>query len=217
MDIQKRLIDFVSDWSPWLATVPTAWTVGISVYNQFHWPWPVAGSAGVSIEFLGLACTALMLYLFELKTGEHSTTADTIRLVASVVFSAVYFAAVIFLTAVLEQNWALATFPVLSLVATANLALRSSYKLRVAQIEQESADEKAEADRIKAEKQAERERIKAEKQAAKAAKATTDIEQPIAAVAEFVCPKCGKKLSKQVSLDAHLEWHARTDSERMPI
>ncbi len=204
MDIQRRLIEFVSDWSPWLATVPTAWTVGFSVYRQFSWPVVVAGSAGIAIEFLGLACNALLLDLIEWNQTKRKTD-PAAPVWLSAVLAAVYFSAVIFLTAVLEQNWALATFPVLSLVATANLALRSNQRSRVALVEQEISKEKAE-----------RERIKAEKQAVKFAQK----ESAPAAVQEFICSKCGKKLSKQVSLDAHMEWHARSESAEkteMPI
>lgn len=210
MDIQKRLINFVSDWSPWLATIPTAWTVGFSVYHQFEWPIWVAGSAGIAIEFLGLACNSLLLDLIEWNQTKHKSEA-TAPVWLSAVLAAVYFAAVIFLTAVLERNAALATFPVLSLVATANLALKSNQKSRVASALQVREEERQEREKIKAEK--------LEAKRAKVAESEKD-EQPISAVQEFVCPECGKKLSKQVSLDAHMEWHRRKEirgEENMPI
>lgn len=130
--INATLIDAASQIAPWLAALPTAWSVGHSVLHVIKWDWPIAVITGAALEMLGLAASDSALTLYSYNLERRKTDPDASRQMwIAVGMVGVYFGSVIILTAVLEANPVLALFPVLSLVGTVNLALRKDHANRL--------------------------------------------------------------------------------------
>jgi len=143
MNLESRLISLVSKLAPWLATFPTAWAIGVAVNVHLGWPLLVAIITGVSVETLGVASAATALDLYSYQRGKRKSDPDS-PVLLGVALVALYFVAVIALTVVLDGNPFLAVFPLLSLAAVGNLALRADQSARLAQIEIERTQKRTE-------------------------------------------------------------------------
>ncbi len=195
---ESRITDFMAGALPWLAPIPSAVLVANATMAYLKWDPLVAGVAGAVIEGLGLtsSSTALTLWYFNARKPQDEPRAP--YGIAALLLG-VYFASTILLTVVLGMDTSLthlapAIFPVLSIVATVNIALRSQHANRLERIaaaeeaerlaaekaEQErkrasaeakaeqlrrEMEEKADAERLRLERKADREARQAERQA----------------------------------------------------
>jgi len=163
--LEMKVTNFMAGALPWLAPVPSAALVVNATQNYLKWSEPIAVIAGVVIEGLGLTSvsTALSLWDFNVRKSRNEPTAP---FWIAAVLVGVYFVSTIGLTVVLDANSGLthaapAIFPILSIVATVNIALRSQHAHRLERIR--LADEAARLDALKAEQ--ERKRQEAESKA----------------------------------------------------
>ena len=134
--------------APWLAPLPTAFLIGKSTYNHLDWPGWVAVVAAITVEALGLATTSTAMELREWNAHKRKTDPQApAKLALGLV--GLYFVTAIGLTVALDifpdlSTYAPAIFPLLSLAGVTVLALRNDHRRRVAGVENEKADRKAE-------------------------------------------------------------------------
>ena len=141
--------------APWAATLPTAYTVYTRTQQHLHWSLPVAGVAGVAVETLGLAVSALALRLRSYNRAKRKSD-ETAPAWIGYGLVAVYFLAAEALVAGLEIAPQIATgetvgflslvpaiFPALSLAATMTVALRDEQRQREDVIEARKAEQRA--------------------------------------------------------------------------
>jgi len=207
MNFEAFMINLVSKLAPWLATFPTAWTIGTAVHNRLLWPSWAAGLVGVAVETLGVASSATALELWSYQREKRKVDPDA-PVALGVVMVGLYFVGVLLLTVVLESNLLLAVFPVLSLVGVGNLALRADQAARTAQVAQDKTQAAAQRSQ------------KRSQPAVAAAQVTVVRRSPAELLAEFsgsaaqanyVCGTCGAAYEKQVSLAAHMRRHKRIE------
>jgi hypothetical protein len=176
--LEARATDAIAGLVPWLAPIPSAVLVANATMNHLAWSLPVAIVAGLIIEGLGLTSTSTALTLWDWNARRPKGEPRAPFWLAGLMV-AVYLVSTIGLTVVLDMDVALvhiapALFPVLALVGTINIALRSQHKHRlerIAQAEQLARDEalKAEQER-KADEERRRLERKADREARRQAK-----------------------------------------------
>lgn len=133
--------------APWLAPLPTAYLIGRATVQHLAWPGWVATVAAITIEALGLATTSTALELREWNAHKRKTDPDApVNLAYGLV--GLYFVTATGLTVALDifpslSTYAPAIFPLLSLAGVTVLALRSDHRRRVAELEKEKAERKA--------------------------------------------------------------------------
>lgn len=147
-NIKFSLTDLIAGLAPWLAPIPTAWLVGAATMRWLGWPWPVAIVAAVIIESLGLGATSTALQLWDYNRSRRKIDPAAPFWIAACLVG-IYFVVAVGLTVALDifpdqAKYAPAIFPALSLSGMAVLALRSDHWRRLARIEQERAERKAE-------------------------------------------------------------------------
>ena len=204
-----RLTDTVSNLSPWLAPLPTAYVVYDATAVVLGWPAWVAGVAAVIIETIGLATVHTGLQLFAYNRKKRKSDPDAPTWLAWAITAAVLIAQSI-LIIVLESRPVLLVFQVFSLAAVVNLALRADHDARLAAIAEERA-------------QRAQERTQGRAQPAitvsDPAQMLADFRSPTAnlaqaavvaaAVLTHTCSVCGAGYAKQTSLAAHMRTHKR--------
>jgi len=141
---EAKVTDVIAGLVPWLAPIPSAVLVANATQAHLGWSQPVAIVAGLIIEGLGLTSTSTALTLWDWNARRPANEPKAPFWLSGLMV-AVYLISTIGLTVVLDLNTALvhvapAVFPVLALVGTINIALRSQHKHRLARI--------AEADRL---------------------------------------------------------------------
>lgn len=173
------MTDFIAGLVPWLAPIPSAALVASATYVHLQWPVWVAVIAGIVIEGLGLTSTstALTLWDWNARRPEGEPRAP---FWISVLMVAVYFLATIGLTVVLNVDNGLtavapAIFPILAIVATVNIALRSQHKHRLERIAESDRLAREEAERAEAERKAEEERRRQERKADREARRQANV------------------------------------------
>ncbi len=145
--IETSLVDVVSKIAPWCAPIPTAFLVGRATILYLAWPWPVALVAAIIIECLGLSATSTALTLYEYNQARRKNDSGApFGLALALVM--IYFAVATGLTVALDifptlARYAPAIFPTLSLTGITVLALRGDHKRRIAVIENERLERKA--------------------------------------------------------------------------
>ncbi len=169
---------------PWVATLPTAYTVFAQTIQFLDWPSWVAAAAGVAVEVLGLSTVRQALKLREYNltrkryppgmTEEEKAKSKMVvdppapTLLANTLVAA-YFIAAELLVVGLDigpkmmagevlglVSLAPAVFPLLSLAGTVTLGLRADHRHRLARIAEREIDRKVEkAERKEARKQTE--------------------------------------------------------------
>lgn len=200
--IELAAITTVARLAPWLAPIPTAWLVYDRTQRHLHWPWPVALTAAITLECLGLAilATTLQLYTYNRDRRKIDPAAPLLLPVALV---GLYLIAAELLTVLLDvvpklasgapttlADWAPAIFPLLSVAAMALLATRADHQRRLSQI---SADKAA--------------RSQARASSARS-KAAASEPSPLK------CPLCDRTFSSQPALNAHQRTHSRQKRDR---
>lgn len=155
--IEGGLVEVASKVGPILAPVPTAYLVGASSVRHLDWPWPIGVIAAVVIECLGVASTGLALTLWDYQKSKRKSDPSS-PFWLSLVIVAAYFIVAVVLTVVLDivpslAVYAPALFPALSLAGVTILAIRIDHRERLAAIEQDRADKRADRDKRKAEKE----------------------------------------------------------------
>lgn len=172
--IEAWLTNVIAGVVPWLAPVPSAALVANATKKHLAWSEPIAVIAGIIIEGLGLTSTstALTLWDFNARKGEREPKAP-FGIAALLV--GVYFVSTIALTVVLDANsgltqYAPAIFPILAIVATVNIALRSQHAHRLERIAATEeaarlAAEKVEEERKRAEAEAKAEQLRLAREA----------------------------------------------------
>jgi len=153
--IEARITDFIAGFVPWLAPIPSAALVVSATQKYLGWPIGIAIVAGAIIEGLGLTSTSTALGLWEFNARKVENEPKAPFWLAAILVG-VYFASTLGLTVVLDGNSGLthiapALFPILAIVATVNIALRSQHARRLERIAQ--ADERARQDAIRAEEE----------------------------------------------------------------
>ena len=194
---EQKIVTFVARLGPWLATAPTAWSVGVAVVEVIRWPWFVAALAGLAVESLGVSSVATAVMLYEYNRAKRKSDPEA-PVAPAIAASAGYFAAAIILAVLIEvfpqsARWSVAVFPLLSLAGAVVLALRGDHAARLAQI---------------AEQDAERKRSRAH-DAAPDAPQIVQSAKPAALPAPkptYVCSKCGAPLESSSKLAAHVRW-----------
>jgi len=209
-----RLTDAVSNLSPWLAPLPTAYVVYEAAAGVLGWPAWVAGVAAVIIETIGLATVHTGLQLFAYNRNKRKSDPDAPTWLAWTITAAVLIAQSV-LIIVLEGRPVLLVFQVFSLAAVVNLALRADHDARLTTI----ADERAQRAQERAQMRAQPaitvsdpaqmladfrapapQLTQGQTQAAQAAVVA-------AATLPHVCATCGAGYAKQTSLAAHMRKH----------
>jgi hypothetical protein len=176
---EARVTDVIAGLVPWLAPIPSAVLVANATMKHLAWSLPVAIVAGLIIEGLGLTSTSTALTLWDWNARRPAGEPKAPFWLAGLMV-AVYLVSTIGLTVVLDMDTALvhiapALFPVLALVGTINIALRSQHKHRLERIA--SAERQA---RIDAEIE------KAERKAARDAKRQASVQQPVNQLPNYV-------------------------------
>jgi hypothetical protein len=177
------LTDFIAGLVPWLAPIPSAVLVANATLKHLGWSQPVAVVAGLIIEGLGLTSTSTALTLWDWNARRPSNEPKAPFWLAGLMV-AVYLISTIGLTVVLDFDVALvhiapALFPILALVGTINIALRSQHKHRLARIadyERQAHDAKEKAEQ---ERKAEEERRRQERREAREAKRLAIVQQRV--------------------------------------
>jgi hypothetical protein len=180
---EAKLTDTIAGLVPWLAPIPSAVLVANATLKHLGWSQPVAIVAGLIIEGLGLTSTSTALTLWDWN-ARRPVNEPKAPFWLSALMVAVYLISTIGLTVVLDMDVALvhiapAVFPVLALVGTINIALRSQHKHRLNRI--------ADADRLalevaqKAEddRKAEAERMRQERREARDLKRLETVQQSV--------------------------------------
>jgi vacuolar-type H+-ATPase subunit H len=190
--LEMRLTDFMAGAVPWLAPIPSAALVVNATQRHLGWSEPIAVIAGAIIEGLGLTSTSMALTLWDFNARKSADEPKAPFWLAALLV-AMYFLSTIGLTVVLDVNSSLshvapALFPILAIVATVNIALRSQHAHRLERIAQTEADAKeaarqaeeerkqlaaeakAEEQRREAEAKAEAERLRLEEKAEREAR-----------------------------------------------
>jgi|MudIll2142460700_1097286.scaffolds.fasta_scaffold00120_22 ABC-type multidrug transport system fused ATPase/permease subunit len=157
---EARITDVIAGLVPWLAPIPSAVLVANATMKHLAWSLPVAIVAGLIIEGLGLTSTSTALTLWDWNARRPQGEPRAPFWLAALMV-AVYLVSTIGLTVVLDMDVALvhiapAVFPVLALVGTINIALRSQHKHRLERIESEAERKRGQEEREKAERKAER-------------------------------------------------------------
>ena len=190
--LEAWLTNVIAGFVPWLAPVPSAALVANATQKHLKWTEPIAVIAGVIIEGLGLTSTSTALTLWDFNARKDDREQKAPFGIAALLVG-VYFVSTIALTVVLDANsgltqYAPAIFPILAIVATVNIALRSQHTHRLERIaaaeeaariaaekvEEErkraEAEAKADAERKEAERKAERELRRLERKEERKAK-----------------------------------------------
>ncbi len=172
--VETWLTDFVAGLVPWIAPIPSAVLVANATVRHLHWSDPVAVIAGLVIEGLGLTATSTALTLWDWN-GRRPEGEPKAAFWVSGVLVALYLVSTIGLTVVLDLNTALAhyapsIFPLLALVGTINIALRSQHKHRLARIADVDRQAREDAEKAEAGRKAEAERLRLERKADREAK-----------------------------------------------
>ena len=197
---EQKLVTFVARLGPWLATAPTAWSVGVAVFEVIGWPVAVAVVAGLAVESLGVSSVATAVMLFEYNRAKRKSD-PAAPVFAAILASAGYFAAAITLAVLIEvfppaAVWSVAVFPLLSLAGAVVLALRADHAARLAQI---------------AEEREERKRTRAQERAQDA-----EIKPAAAQKPAYTCAQCGLGLESSAKLAAHVRWQHRSNAQTEP-
>jgi hypothetical protein len=142
--LEMRLTDFMAGAVPWLAPIPSAALVVNATQRHLGWSEPIAVIAGAIIEGLGLTSTSMALTLWDFNARKSADEPKAPFCLAALLV-AMYFLSTIGLTVVLDVNSSLshvapALFPILAIVATVNIALRSQRAHRLERITQGEAD-----------------------------------------------------------------------------
>ncbi len=196
--IEVKAISLVSKLSPWLSTFPTAWAISLAIVRQLGWPAWVAAIVGVSVETLGVASAATALELWSYQRSKRKLDPGA-PVWLGIVMVLLYFAGVVLLSVVLDNNPMLAVFPILSLVAVGNLALRSDHASRLNKI----ASEREEMRALR-----EQRRKLAPQSSQPAPQKLTEL--------LYTCDSCERKFAKQTSLAAHKRYcKAKTPEPEM--
>lgn len=153
-DFEAVLISLAAKLAPWLALAPTGYAIGHAAWAVIGWPVIMAVLVGMAVESLGIATssTALRLRSYNESRRRQNEPEAPVKLAYSLV--GVYFGAAVILTAVLERNFVLALFPVISLVAVINQGLNLDHANRLHEVgaaRQEAKEERAQARREKLE------------------------------------------------------------------
>ncbi len=136
---------------PLLAPVPTAYLVGNAVYRYLYWPIPVAVTAALAIEGLGLSSTHVALTLYSYNRSRRKTDeAAPFRLSLALIGG--YFVTAVFLTVVLDLvpqavHWAPVVFPLVSLIGVSVAGLRIDHRRRLRDIAEQKAAKRNKARR----------------------------------------------------------------------
>lgn len=146
--IEETAVDLVAKVAPWASPLPTAYLTARACILHLAWPPAVAVIAGVIIECLGLAATSTALQLREYNTTRRKAD-PAAPLVLALGLVGVYFGSITLLTVLLDTAPTLAAyaplaFPMLSLAGVTVLALRADHRRRLAAIDADKQERKAE-------------------------------------------------------------------------
>ena len=147
-NLEGKLTDLIAGFAPWLCPIPTAWLVGRAAYELLSWPLPVAITAALIVESLGLASVNTALTLWNYNQAKRKTDPGAPFALAALVVG-VYICVAVLLTVALDIFPSLATFapaifPALSLAGVLVLALRSDHRRRLDTIALDKAEKRAE-------------------------------------------------------------------------
>ena len=161
--LEMKVTNFMAGAVPWLAPVPSAALVVNATQKHLQWSEPIAVIAGAVIEGLGLTSTSTALTLWDWNARKPANEPKAPFWIAAVLVG-VYFASTISLTVVLDANSGLthiapAIFPILAIVATVNIALRSQHAHRLERIR--LADEASRQSALQAEQDRKRQAAEA--------------------------------------------------------
>ena len=182
---------FISNLAPWLAPLPLAYAVGMTLYTGLGWPLAVALLAAGIIETLSLATSSTALELYAYNRGKRKSDPGAPAWLAWSLTAAGLLSQSALILA-LEAAPVLLLFQVFSAAAVINLAMRADHTARLAQIVADKAQ--ASADR-------------AQRAADKAQAAAAPVQ-----VWKYVCVACGKGYDKQQQLAAHMRSHVRAET-----
>ena len=133
---EATITDLVARVAPWLAPLPTANLVFLSLKRHFDWAGWAYWVEAIVVETLGLAAVNTALMFFEHNQGLKEGDKRRAPFGLAAVLVAVYLGVVLGLTILLDTKPELAhvapvCFPFNSLIGVAILALRSAHKRRV--------------------------------------------------------------------------------------
>ena len=143
----------ISNLSPWLAPLPTAYAVAMAVHTGLAWPLWVALVAAVIIETTALATSATALELWSHNRSKRKSDPASPAWLAWTLTAGV-IAAQSALVLALHASPVLLIFQAFSAAAVINLALRADHAARLAGIEADRAERKAERAERQADKSA---------------------------------------------------------------
>ena len=208
--------DAIAGMVPWLAPIPSAVLVANATLKHLGWSEPVAIVAGLIIEGLGLTATSTALMLWDWNARRPAGEPPAPFWVSALLV-ATYLFCTIGLTVVLDldtslAHYAPAIFPLLALVGTINIALRSQHRQRLARITEKEMREHEAAEMEKAERKAEAERRRIERKAEREAKRQTSV--PVTSITESIDGlvdrlQAGRAAKKASIIDAMIDAYRR--------
>jgi hypothetical protein len=144
---RQSLADLIAAASPYLATVPTAWLVGVSTMRFLGWPIPVAALTGLAVELLGIAVTVTALELRQHNQDKRKMDPKAPTRIAFALVGA-YLGSVVTLTVMLDtlpqaRKLAPLAFPLLSLSGMVCIGLRTDHARRVQAIKMAREERRA--------------------------------------------------------------------------
>lgn len=211
------MVKLIAKLSPWLAPVPSAYFVARSSMAHLDVPLTLAIIIGVVLELLGIATvhTALSLYRWNIKPAVNKEKGgwEKAPFQLSIVTCGVYFAAVLFLSVVLETMPHLATyapsiFPFVAVVGAATLGIIYQHDERVARYERKGAKAKGISGVYHTWADSIMHRINGN--APKVMPATprpkTHDAKPDTSIVHPVCQECGEVVASG-NMGSHRRWH----------
>jgi len=181
--------DTIAGLVPWLAPIPTAYSVFRAGYAGLGWPAWVATLGALAIEGLGVsaASTAMMLYSYN-QDKDKSQPSAVKHFALAVSAGGLYLISALALIGLVEvagisgsARYVPLVFPFLSLAAVVILALRADHKRRLLANDNDKAERKA---------------ARKDSQAARSLRASEKVPM-------WTCASCGAEFAKQQSLAAH--------------
>ena len=203
--VEAWVTDTIAGLIPWLAPIPSAVLVANATMRHLAWSLPVAIVAGLIIEGLGLTSTSTALTLWEWNARRPADEPKAPFWLAGLMV-AVYLVSTIGLTVVLDMDVTLvhiapSLFPILALVGTINIALRSQHKHRLERINFSERQARIDAEIDKAERKAERD----ERRKAKLAEASMNASNDATIDGLINKLQAGRAAKKATIIDAMLD------------
>ncbi|MCP5019742.1 MAG: hypothetical protein GY938_31315, partial [Ketobacter sp.] len=133
-NVEQSAVDVIAVFAPWLGPIPSAYLVGVAVYEHLQWHWLVALIAAIAVESIGVVSVVVALRLHEWNATRRKID-PAAPFTLSLITVIVYFIITIGLTVLLDvfpelAIYAPAIFPLLAAVGAVNIAVKNGQQRR---------------------------------------------------------------------------------------